>query len=189
MKDKDILKYIDTLILNLNKPLTSGELKLNSSEEEKQKLRLEVVHEIKRAFEWGLAPEENKQSKRILKLAKLREQDLDVTIQLHEIKLYSKIREVVPYIMAVSYKINTENKYLTEDLLNFCEKQLNIIDSTGYRRGIAFPYLKEIEIAFKSYIERIKPNKIPSLKVYNQPEVNDKIEELYQMFLTLSKLN
>ncbi|WP_417443580.1 hypothetical protein [Joostella sp.] len=186
MTEKKILKYIDTIISNLEKFLDNEKAIQNEKEKKKLELRLEVVQEVKRAFNWGIASEENKQSKRILQLAKSREQDLDTKNQLKEINLYSKIREVIPYIMAVSYKINMEEKHLTEDLLNFCENQLEIIDSSPYKRKIVFPTKEEIETAFKSYTERIKPNKIPSLKVYNQPEVNTKIEELYQMFLNLA---
>ncbi|WFO15317.1 hypothetical protein M601_016025 [Cellulophaga baltica 4] len=170
----------------MEKFLGNEEAVQNEKEKEKLKLRLDVVQEIKRAFNWGIATEENKQSKRILQLAMSRRQDIDVTDQIKEINLYSKIRETIPYVMAVSYNINLEEKHLTEDLLEFCEKQLEIIDSSPYKSKIVFPTKEEVEIAFKSYTERIKPNKIPSLKVYKQPEVNEKIEELYQMFLSVT---
>ncbi len=180
-----LLVYIDKALSNLNRHLKDD----ISNDREKQKLemRIEVFEEIRSVFEWKTSKEENKQSRRILQLAKSREQDWDVKDQLNEINLYSKIREVIPYIMAVSYKINMEENHLTEDLLVFCESQLEIIDRSSYKRKIIFPNKEEIEKAFKSYTERIKPNKIPSLKVYNQPEVNEKIEELYQMFLNLSR--
>ncbi|MCG8207864.1 hypothetical protein [Tenacibaculum finnmarkense] len=142
---------------------------------------------IKEDLEYQILSPDEKQGKRILQIAKFRQRDWGVKDQLNEINLYSKIREVIPYIMAVSYKINMEEKHLTEDLLGFCESQLEIIDSSSYKRKIIFPSKEEIEKTFKSYKERIKPNKIPSLKVYNQPEVNKKIEELYQMFLNLSR--
>lgn len=186
MKEKQILKYIDLLISNLKKHLADETDNPNSREKEKLELRLEIVQEIKEAFDWGLAEEENKQADRILQLAQLRAQDFDVSEDLKEIDLYSKIREVIPYIQAVSYRINNEPKHLTEDLLQFCEKQLEIIDSSPYKSTIKFPSKSEIEEAFRSYTERIKPNKIPSLKVYKQPEVNHKIEELYQMFIMLA---
>ena len=149
-------------------------------------MRLEIVQEIRRAFDWGLAEEDNKQSNRILQIAKYREESFDVSQPLREINLYSKIREVIPYIQAASYKINNEQKHLTEDLLLFCENQLEIIDASPYKKKIIFPTKSEINEAFRSYIEMIQPNKIPSLKVYKQPEVNQKIEELYQMFLELA---
>ena len=69
----------------------------------------------------------------------------------------------------------------------YSEEQLEIIDSSPNKRKIVYPTKVEVETAFKSYTERIKLNKIPSLKVYNQPEVNVKIEELYQMFLSLAR--
>lgn len=127
-----------------------------------------------------------KQSHRILQVAKDREQDWDVSNQLKEIALYSKLQEVIPYIQAVSYVINNEDKHLTEDLLAFCQNQLDAIDSTPHKRKIFFPKKEEVQAAFESYLNRIKPNRIPSLKVYKQPEVNQKIEELYQMFLSYS---
>jgi len=177
-------KYLDSYY----EKLQAG--KSDSSIPEDVKLSYEYTAQAYRniieKFEWFDTSQENKQSKRILQLAKSREQDWNTKDQLNEINLYSKIREVIPYIMAVSYKINMENKHLTEDLLNFCENQLEIIDSSPYKRKIIFPTKVEVEMAFKSYTERIKLNKIPSLKVYNQPEVNIKIEELYQMFLRIA---
>lgn len=187
MTENKILKYIDTVISNLETFISNQESIPNKKETiEKLEMRLEVVQEIKRAFNWGLASEENKQSRRIIQLAKSREQDENTKDQLNEIALYSKIKEVIPYIMAVSYKINLEEHHLTHDLLNFCEKQLEIIDLSLYKRKIVFPTRDEVETAFKCYTERIKPNKIPSLKVFKQPEVNEKIEELYQLFLSLA---
>ena len=182
--DKKILLYIDRVLTNLRRHIQREGL--NNRERDKLELRIEVFEEIRNAFEWKTSKEENKQSKRIFQLAKSREQGLDVKHQLNEINLYSKIREVIPYIMAVSYKISMEEKHLTEDLLNFCEKQLEIIDHSTYKNKICFPSKKEVEEAFKCYTERIKPNKIPTLKVYKQPEVNKKIEELYKFFLSLS---
>ncbi|MBC8766596.1 hypothetical protein H4O18_01195 [Arenibacter sp. BSSL-BM3] len=186
MKDKQILKYIDSVIINLKKHLRKEMEIANAREKEKMNMRLEIVQEIRRAFDWGLAEEDNKQSNRILQIAKYREESFDVSQPLHEIKLYSKIREVIPYIQAASYKINDEQKHLTEDLLLFCENQMEIIDASPYKKKIIFPTKSEINEAFRSYKEMIQPNKIPSLKVYKQPEVNQKIEELYQMFLELA---
>ena len=145
-----------------------------------------VLRRLSENLEYQLLSSEEKQCKRILRLVKSREQDWSTKDQLNEINLYSKIREVIPYIMAVSYKINMEEKHLTEDLLSFCEKQLEVIDSSLYKKEIIFPTAEEVEKVFRSYTERIKPNKIPTLKVYKQPEVNEKIEELYQMFLELA---
>ncbi|MDX1365452.1 MAG: hypothetical protein R3243_14670 [Arenibacter latericius] len=187
MTEEKILKYIDSIIRNLNKHLNNENDIPNSREKEKIELRLDIMQEIKRAFDWGLASDENKQANRILELAKTREQIFDTSKQLNEILLYSKIKEVTPYIMAVSYNIKMEDKHLTEDLLSFCKNQLDIIDSSPYKPNISFPSKEEIEKAFKSYTERIKPNKIPSLKVYIQPEVNEKIDELYRLFLKLSE--
>lgn len=138
---------------------------------------------LKEDLEYQLLSSNQKQGQRILELAKSRKQNWNIAHQLQEINLYSKIREVIPYIQAVSYVINNEEKHLTENLLNFCELQLESIDSAQYKRKITFPSKEEIVDAFKCYTERIKPNKIPSLKVYDQPEVSEKIEELYQMFM------
>lgn len=175
--------FYNFLVDSINK---GNERKKNNELDDSLVYRLDTFQLLKEKFEWFETSQENKQSKRILQLAKSREQDWDTKDQLNEINLYSKIRETIPYIMAVSYKINMEEKHLTGDLLNFCETQLDIIDSSPYKRKIIFPSKEEIEIAFRCYTERIKPNKIPSLKVYNQPEVNAKIEELYQMFLNLA---
>ena len=136
MNAQNILQYIDKVILNLKKHINSETEIPNSKEKEKMELRLEIVQEIKRAFDWGLAEEDNKQSHRIFQLAKFREEGIDITSQLKEIILYSKIKEVIPYIQAVSYRINNEQKHLTEELLLFCQKQLEIIDASPYKRGL-----------------------------------------------------
>lgn len=183
--NKTIDKYIDRCIENINMQLSRDDI--SNTAKNGLQLRLEAYEDIKDKFRWGSASEETKQSKRILQLAKLREQDLETKDQINEINLYSKIREVIPYIMAVSYKINMEEKHLTEELLNFCETQLEIIDSSPFKRKIVFPTKEDIEKAFICYTRRIKPNKIPSLKVYKQPEVSEKIEELYQMFLNVAR--
>ncbi len=161
--------------------------KSNYDNDYKKHLSIEesVYRQLVEKIEYQILTPSEKQSQRILNLAKLRKQNKDITDQLNEVNLYSKIREVIPYIMAVSYRTNMEEKHLTEDLLNFCEKQLEIIDSSPYKPKIIFPSKKEVEIAFKNYTEKIKPDKIPNLMVYNQPRVNEKIEELYQMFLNL----
>lgn len=180
LKQLEILKKrIETIRL---------EDKSNYDNDYKKHLSIEesVYRRLVESIEYQILSPSEKQSQRILSLAKSRGQEQETKDQLNEINLYSKIREVIPYIMAVSYKINMEEKHLTEDLLNFCENQLEIIDSSPYKRKIVFTTKEEVETAFKSYTEKIKPNKIPSLKVYNQPEVNMKIEELYQMFLSLA---
>ncbi|MGG8495174.1 hypothetical protein ACQY1Q_02050 [Tenacibaculum sp. TC6] len=182
----DILKQIEILKRRIES--INFEDTTNYDDEYKKHLSIEkaVFRKVVDNLEYQLLSSEEKQGQRILQLAKSREQDWDVKKQLNEINLYSKIREIVPYIMAVSYKMNKEGKHLTEDLLAFCDRQLEIIDSSPYKRKITFPTKEEVEKAFKSYTERIKPNMIPSLKVYKQPEVNKKIEELYQMFLDLA---
>lgn len=181
-----ILKQIDILKKRIRS--IDSEDTTNYDDEYKKHLSVEkaVFRRVVDNLEYQLLSSEEKQGQRILQLAKSREQGWAIKNQLNEINLYSKIRETIPYIMAVSYKVNMEEKHLTEDLLNFCEEQLDIIDSSPYKRKIIFPNKEEVEKSFTSYTERIKPNKIPSLKVYRQPEVNEKIEELYQMFLSLS---
>ncbi|WP_068473057.1 hypothetical protein [Saccharicrinis aurantiacus] len=162
--------------------------KSNYDEDYKKHLSIEksVYKRLVDNIEYQILSADEKQCQRILNLAKSRAQGKGVANQLHEVNLYSKIREVIPYIMAISYKINMEEKHLTEDLLSFCEDQLEIIDASPNKLKIIFPTKLEVENAFKSYTERIKRNKISSLKVYYQPEVNEKIEELYHMFLSIA---
>lgn len=178
-----VLNFINISIDNIKKQLSKADL--SDTAKEGLLLRLEAFEDIKERLDWVLLPDDNKQSSRILELAKSREAKVDVTNQLKEINLYSKVKEVIPYIQAVSYIIINEEKHLTQDLLEFCKSQLEIIDNSPQKRKYFFPSKEEIELAFKSYIERIKPNKIPSLKVYNQPEVVEKIEELYNTFIKL----
>jgi hypothetical protein len=179
----DILNYIERVLKNLHRHLQNEEITSNEREKLKLELRIEVFNEIKNAFEWKTSSEEDRQGRRILAVAKSREQELDVTDQLKEINLYSKIKEVLPYLHATSYPINSEKRHLTQDMIEFCENQLKIIDSTSYKRKINFPIIDEVNVAFKNYLEFIKPDKIPALKVFRQPEAKQKIEELYQVFL------
>lgn len=62
MNAQNILQYIDKVILNLKKPINSETEIPNSKEKDKMELRLEIVQETKRAFDWGLAEEDNKQA-------------------------------------------------------------------------------------------------------------------------------
>ncbi|SHE64600.1 hypothetical protein SAMN03080594_101860 [Arenibacter palladensis] len=62
MNAQNILQYIDKVILNLKKHINSETEIPNSKEKDKMELRLEIVQEIKRAFDWGLAEEDNKQA-------------------------------------------------------------------------------------------------------------------------------
>lgn len=178
---------IQKQIEKLKSRITSIEQEDKSSYDDDYKKHLSVEESVYRRLienlEYQILSPEVKQGKRILQIAKNREQNWDVSDQIKEVNLYSKIREVVPYIHAVGYKLNNTENHLTQDLLKFCEKQLEIIDSSSYKRKIKFPAKEEINEAFKSYLEYIKPDKIPVLKVYNQPEVNKKIEELYNEFI------
>ncbi|CAA0208351.1 hypothetical protein NCIMB2158_330038 [Tenacibaculum maritimum] len=181
LKELEVLKRRIETIRSEDKSNYDNDYKKHLSIEES------VYRQLVEKIEYQILSPSEKQSERILNLTKSREQNKDVTDQLNEINLYSKIREVIPYAMAVSYKINMEKKHLTEDLLSFCEEQLETIDSSPYKRKVTFPSKEEVEKAFKSYTQRIKPNRIPVLKAYKQPEVNKKIEELYQMFLSLAQ--
>lgn len=181
----EILKYIDSCIDKLNKQLSKYDI--SDAAREGLLLRKDVFEDVRERFEWSIRPAEDKQSNRILQLAISREKRENISSQLNEIKLYSKIIETIPYIKAISYKINNEEKHLTEDLLGFCESQIQAIDFSLYKQKANFPTKQEVEKAFKCYTERIRPNKIPSLKVYDQPEVVEKIEELYNMLLKVSE--
>jgi hypothetical protein len=187
------MTIVDKQIDVLKKRLESIKKEDTSKYDDDYKKYLSIEESVYRRLidniEYQMLSPEQKQGKRILQLAKAREQNWDVTNQLKEINLYSKIREVIPYIQAVSYKMNDSEKHLTEDLLIFCQECLDMIDSSDYKREINFPSNDAINEAFKSYVEFIKPDKIPSLKVYKQPEVNQKIEELYQEFLKLKKIS
>lgn len=182
----NIIDFINKVLNNLKHYREDISIKNNEREQIRLESRIEAFEEIKKSFEWEVYLPEQKQSSRILNVAKMRREEIDVTDHLNQIELYSKIQEVIPYIMAVSYKINMEDKHLTEDLLNFCENQLEQIDLSSRSIKVNFPSIDKIEKAFKSFNERIKPNKIPVLKVYYQPEVTQKIDELYQLFLCLS---
>ena len=130
--------------------------------------------------EWIQKSSSEKQCYRIFQIAKMRSRDEDVTKNLLEIELYEKIKEVLPYAMASSYVIHNQERHLTQDLVEFCEKQLEIIDEN---KGVMNPPDKsEVDKAFKCYFNHIQPDRIPSLKVYNQPEVKEKIGELYNLF-------
>lgn len=144
-----------------------------------------VYQKIIEDIEFQILTSELKQAKRILQVAKDREQGWDVIERLKEIKVYSKIIEVLPYILSVSYKLNNVGKHLTQDLYDFCKTQIEKIDGSFYNHKFEFPTKHEIDEAFRSYNEIIKTNKIPALKVYHQPEVAEKIEELYIELINL----
>jgi hypothetical protein len=184
MSSSNLLLYINSCIEKINNQLKREGI--SNTAREGLLLRREVFEDVRERFDWAIKPLEDKQSARIFRLAKDRELGEDVTAQLKEIELYSKIIETIPYIKAISYQINNEPKHLTENLLEFCESQLTKIDFSLNKREIVFPSKKEVDGAFKSYHERVKPDKIPVLKLYDQPEVKQKIENLYQIFLSYS---
>lgn len=186
METNKILDYINIAINNLKDHL-SGLRDGNANEKLRLELRVEIFEEIKEAFEWKTSSEEKKQARRILQIAIDREQGFDVENQIKEVNIYSKIKETLPYIQAVNYKIGSEEEFLVQDLLVFCIKWIDIIDnnSPANKRQVKFPPKKDIAEAFRSFVEYIKPNKIPSLKVYYQPEVSQKIEDLLSEFNSL----
>lgn len=130
--------------------------------------------------EWINKSSSEKQSYRIFQIAKMRSRDEDVTKNLLEIELYEKLSEVIPYAMASSYVINNQERHLTQDLIEFCQKQLDSIDEK--KEVIDAPDKTELDKAFECYFKHIKPDRIPSLKVYKQPEVKEKIGELYDLY-------
>ncbi|WP_111625626.1 hypothetical protein [Arenibacter echinorum] len=130
--------------------------------------------------EWIQKSPEEKQSYRIFQVEKMRSRNEDVTKNLLEIELYAKVKEVIPYAMASSYVINNQKKHLTQDLIEFCERQLEIIDEN--KKVMELPNKLDLEKAFECYFNHIKPDRIPSLKSYKQPEVQNKIGELYNLF-------
>lgn len=181
MDNQQFYKFLITTIEKGNDMKSKGDLDDSTHQ------RLDLIENLKEKYEWFALSSSDKQAKRLLNIARKRESGKDVSTQLKEVQLYSKIIETIPYIKAVGYEVNNEKKHLTEDLLKFCDIQLEIIDGSLNRRNIIFPSKKEVKEAFKSYTERIKSDKIPVLKTYNQPEANQKIEELYQLFMQLTK--
>lgn len=175
--------FYDFLLTSIKR---GDQMKLEGGLDDQTHQRLDIMENLKEKYEWLTLSSSDKQAKRLLRIARKRENGKDVSIELKEVELYSKITDTIPYIKAVGYEVNNEEKHLTEDLLNFCENQLNVIDFSLNKRKVTFPSKVGIEEAFKSYTERIKPDKIPVLKSYDQPEVNQKIEELYQMFTQLA---
>jgi hypothetical protein len=163
-----------------------NKMKLEGGLDNSTHQRLDLIENLKEKYEWFALSSSDKQAKRLLKIARRRESGKDVSRQLKEVELYSKIIETIPYVKAVGYEVNNEKKHLTEDLLEFCDAQLEVIDSSLNKENVMFPSKEEVERVFKTYIERIRPNKIPVLKTYDQPEVNQKIEELYQTFIQLA---
>lgn len=130
--------------------------------------------------EWIHKSSSEKQCYRIFQIAKLRSRDEDITNNLLEVELYEKLREVTPYVMSSSYVINNQERHLTQDLVEFCENQLNVIDE---KKGVMDPPNKsEVDKAFECYFKHIQTDRIPSLKVYKQPEVKEKIGELYRLY-------
>ena len=130
--------------------------------------------------EWIQKSSSEKQCYRIFQIAKMRSRDEDVTKNLLEVELYKKLNEVIPFIMASSYVINNQVRHLTQDLVEFCEKQLEIIDEN---KGVMnSPDKSKVDKAFECYFNHIQPDRIPSLKVYKQPEVKEKIGELYELY-------
>lgn len=156
------------------------ELKSDAADDYKKHLEIEqaVFRRLKDLFHWESLTVIEKQTGRLATLASMRKAGAKESIMLSQesaIKIYDLINLSLPYIKVV----NVNNKL---DLLeSLCKKEMEIIDSSGSSFRGSHVSKDEIESAFLSYFENVKPYKMDMLQ-----GCYEKIEVLYHEFKNLS---
>jgi hypothetical protein len=171
-----IKKYFNQLESNINKHLNNPEF--SSEEKEKLGIRLELINELKHNISWQFKGIDSKQASRIQHLETMRKTDaLPKFIRKQEIaiSIYDQIRITIPYLDAL-------NHGLSHPIINFINNLRDKLDLAGYSYHKEFPSNEEVENAFKSYFEVIKPANGNTFK-----ECHEKIESLYNELMKLSE--
>lgn len=156
-----------------------NELKTSLPEDYKQHLGIEqtVFRRLKNMFEWEMLSSNEKQYGRLSSLAIMRKAGaIEKYIEEHEqaIKIYDLINLTLPYIKV----INLHNKLDTLEAI--CQRELEIIDSSGSDFRGKHVTKEEIETAFQEYFEKVQPYRMNMYK-----ECYEKIEALYEAFKSL----
>ena len=169
--EESIKKYFDLIQKNLDKNLEKEEISL--IEKEKIRIRKEIINEMKDRISWQFKREEDKQAIRIQWLAIMRRSNIPekyIRKQRKAIHIYELIKLTIPYIKALNSSL------LEKSVIDFLTNIIVLIDSNTNSFSKDFPSNTEIDNAFKSYFEVIKPAK-GNGNMFE--ECYDKIECLY----------
>jgi hypothetical protein len=162
-----IVKYLMYVEEKLKNQLDNVDLKNNIRESLSTKLG--TIKEIQERIDFQLKSQDEKQAIRIEWVASLRKRGIETEKQLQSIVLYDKIREVIPYLIVLN-----RNGRLQE-LIDLCNKELELIDFSNRSFGNNHISLKDILPLFESLFESEGNNSL-------HPEAIKKVEELSQEF-------
>ena len=175
------MNSITRVIKIISKRLTGIEkdLKSDVADDYKKHLEIEqaVFRRLKDLFHWESLTVIEKQASRLATLVSMRKTGAKKSIMSSQelaVNIYGLINLSLPYIKVV----NVNNKL---DLLeSLCKKEIEIIDSSGSGFRGSHVSTDEIEAAFQSYFENVKPYKMDMFQ-----GCYEKIEVLYQEFKNL----
>ena len=153
---------------------------LTSDVSKNLKRKLEFLTQLKENVEWQLLPDNEKHALRIEWIASLRKRKMNADNQVNAVKLYDKVKEVIPYI-----KVLNRHGILNE-LENLCQLELEFIDFSGRSVGKNHVEINSVEKAFEPFFIKIKTNP-NSLELPLHPEAELKVEELYHLFIEVLK--
>ncbi|MDR1877077.1 MAG: hypothetical protein LBQ84_05585 [Flavobacteriaceae bacterium] len=177
METNYINKYFNLILSNLERHLNNPDFP--EEEKEKIKIRIEIINELKYNISWQFKCSDDKQISRIRWLATMRKIDAlpnYIKKQEEAIRLYDIIRTTMPYINAMNNNLLNPISEMMEDLRDK-------IDLSGRTYNKDFPTKKEIELAFKNYLEVVLPSKLNGNMF---KECYEKIGLLYEELIKIS---
>lgn len=180
MQTIEILNYIIEIKRKFQNKIDKSEL--TESEKEYCLHQIEAFNNIENWIIWKLKTPEERQVQRIRSLATMRKIDALPHIlekQKKIIFLFDIYKTTINYIRAM-------NTTVLDELIEFCEKQIEKIDFSYEGNIIIFPSNTEIENAFKSYFEVIKPAK-GNGNMFE--ECYEKIEYLFNELKKMEEVN
>lgn len=177
------MNSIDKVIEIISKRLTAIEkdLREDVADDYKKHLEIErtVFRRLKDLFEWESLTVVERQASRLAILVSMRKtgaKESIISVQESAINIYGLINLSLPYIKVV----NVNN--MLNLLESLCKKEIEIIDSSGSSFRGSHVSADEIEAAFRTYFENVKPYKMDMFR-----ECYEKIEVLYQVFKSLPR--
>jgi len=166
-KDHQIIKYLKYAENKLKAQLNNSELSDNVKLSLNSKI--DNIADIIEKIGFQLKSPDEKQAFRIEWIESLRKRDMPIESKLSTIRLYDKIREVLPFLTVLNQ--NAKPK----DLIDLCYEELELIDFSGRNFGDNHISLASVKPIFEKLIRNEETLSIPR-------ETIEKVRELYNEF-------
>jgi hypothetical protein len=166
-KDHQLIKYLKYAENKLKIQLNNSEL--NENVKLSLNSKIDNIADIIEKISFQLKSPDEKQAFRIEWIASLRKRDMPIESKLSTIRLYDKIREVLPYLAVLNQNAKPN------DLIDLCYEELELIDFSGRNFGDNHISLASVKPLF----EKLTQNE-EALNVH--PEAIDKVRGLYREF-------